>query len=441
VKGIVRDAHQQPVSNVTVTLQPASPSPAQTTRTDIKGLFAFTSLSPGNYVISAQNPALQAARLGPLSLAEHETKTVALTLTSSATSKMPAEFYDEPTFKVAGVSENTGAGVHGSDSAMRNADALSKATASLHKDPVGTASPNTSASDRAQQAHQLQQKIAAHDEPDLHNQLAHLDEGSGRPLEALQEFQRAADMDPSEKNLFDWGTELLVHRAAEPAAEVFSKGNRLYPSSVRMLTGLAVAEYARGAYDAAVNRLCQASDLDPRNPVPYTFLGRMESAEVKRSPNALAKLARFADLYPNDASANFYYAVALWNQPNTQADPESRAQVERLLQKSITLDPKFAVAYLQLGILAASSQNLPAAASAFEKAIALDPNLQEAHYRLAQTYRRMGEDAKAQRELETYQRLMDSADEAAKRDRKIVQQFIYESNTPAPAPSGQPSDH
>jgi tetratricopeptide (TPR) repeat protein len=167
----------------------------------------------------------------------------------------------------------------------------------------------------------------------------------------------------------------------------------------------------------------------------------MESAEVKRSPDALAKLARFADLYPNDASANFYYAVALWNQPNTQADPESRAQVERLLQKSITLDPKFAVAYLQLGILAASGQNLPAAASAFEKAIALDPNLQEAHYRLAQTYRRMGEDAKAQRELETYQRLMDSADEAAKRDRKIVQQFIYESNTPAPAPSGQPSDH
>jgi hypothetical protein len=52
----------------------------------------------------------------------------------------------------------------------------------------------------------------------------------GNPLEAVREYQRAAELDASEQYLFDWGTELLTHRALEPAAEVFTKGNRLFPS-------------------------------------------------------------------------------------------------------------------------------------------------------------------------------------------------------------------
>ena len=60
-----------------------------------------------------------------------------------------------------------------------------------------------------------------------------------------------AETDPSESNYFDWGTELLVHRAVEPAIEVFSKGNRLFPDSARMLVGLGVAWYSHGSYEQA----------------------------------------------------------------------------------------------------------------------------------------------------------------------------------------------
>ena len=61
------------------------------------------------------------------------------------------------------------------------------------------------------------------------------------PLAAVREYQRAVELDANEPNLFDWGAELLVHRAVEPAIEVFTKGNRLYPQSSRMLLGLAAA--------------------------------------------------------------------------------------------------------------------------------------------------------------------------------------------------------
>jgi tetratricopeptide (TPR) repeat protein len=163
----------------------------------------------------------------------------------------------------------------------------------------------------------------------------------------------------------------------------------------------------------------------------------MQNAEVKRSANATAKLARFADLYPNNAEANYYYAVALWNQQPGSPDRPSIARVEQLLQKAIALDPKMATAYLQLGILYDSRRQFPDAASALERAIALDPNLEEAHYRLAQIYRRTGDDAKAQRELEAYKRAADSATEAAERERKAVQQFVYQLKAPSTSRSVQ----
>ena len=434
VKGVVRDARHEPIAAALVTLQSASQA-AHTTQTDAKGMYEFDSLPPGSYSLRAESSKLATANFSPLTLAENEAKKLDLLLSVPASSTRSAEFYDEPTFTVAGVSDSSGAGVHGSTTTMRNAESLAKSTATLAQG--SNPAKDGSVADPAAAAQELRKEIATNDQAELHNQLGHAEEQLGHSFEALQSFQRAAEMDPSENNLFDWGIELLVHRTAEPAAEVFTKGNRLYPRSVRMLTALAVAEYARGAYNTAVVRLCEASDLDPHDPNPYIFLGRMQNAEVKRSANATAKLARFADLYPNNAEANYYYAIALWNQQPGSPDRPSIARVEQLLQKAIALDPKMATAYLQLGILYDSRRQFSDAASALERAIALDPNLEEAHYRLAQIYRRTGDDAKAQRELEAYKRAADSATEAAERERKAVQQFVYQLKAPSTSRSVQ----
>lgn len=431
VSGTVRDSDRQPLPNALVILQIESTKTLRETHSDANGRYSFKSLLPGTYTLHAESAAKRTASIS-VSLSGAETKLVDLHLGTGPSDKGP-QFYDEPTFTVAGVSESSGAGVHASQSTRRNADALAKDTASLATSPEESAGFPPGTTRDVQTSEQLRKLIASNDQAQLHNQLGHVEENSGHSLEALQQFQRAAEMDPSERNFFDWGTQLLVHRAAEPAAQVFAKGNRLHPQSVRLLTGLAVAEYAQGLYGAAVDHLCQASDLDPHDPVPYTFLGRMRNPDVKRSADAMAKLKRYAELYPNDALANYYYAVSLWNQPNGSTSPATSVQVEQLLRKSLAIDSKFAPSYLQLGVIDATRQQFAEAASMFEKAIAADPSVSEAHYRLAQAYRRLGQGDKAQRELEIYQREMNIESEDAEREQKNVRQFVYELEAPQPA--------
>src|SRR5262249_46967759 len=141
--------------------------------------------------------------------------------------------------------------------------------------------------------------------------LGDVQESLGDSLEAVREYERAAQLEPSERNIFDWGAELLAHRAWEPATAVFLRGHDQFPRSSRMLLGLGVAWYARGSYEQAAQRIAEASDLDPGDPAPYLFLGKMESVDTVHLDGVVEKLGRFAKLQPNSALANYYYAFSL----------------------------------------------------------------------------------------------------------------------------------
>jgi tetratricopeptide (TPR) repeat protein len=257
---------------------------------------------------------------------------------------------------------------------------------------------------------------------ELHHLLGNIEERLGNPLEAVREYQRATELDPSEPNLFDWGSDLLIHRAFEPAIEVFEQGNRLFPRSSRMLAGLGVAWYARGVYDQAARSLCEASDLNPDDPNPYLFLGKMQTVDSMQSDCVVERLGRFLRLQPENAMANYYYGLSLSRQ---EADVDKLAQAESLLEKAVRLDPNLAAAYLQLGVLYSQQGGTSEAISAYTKAIQADAQLAEAHYRLGQIYSRAGEKLKAQAELQIYEQLSKKTAEESERERKEIQQFVY----------------
>lgn len=275
-------------------------------------------------------------------------------------------------------------------------------------------------------------QMTARDAAQLHHLLGNLHERAGDPLAAVREYQRAAELNPSEPNLFDWGTELLTHHAAEPAIEVFTGGNRLFPRSVRMLAALGAARYSVGDYDDAVKSLCAASDLNPDDPDPYLFMGKMQATEIVQSPEIAARLARFAALRPDNALANFYFAASLW-QRRKSPDDEVVNQVKAVLEKSIRLDPKLGPAYLQLGVVYAEERNLPKAISAYQQAILATPDLEEAHYRLAQLCRQTGDRAGAQVELQFYEQISREKATEVERQRRETQQFVYQLHDPQPA--------
>ena len=208
-----------------------------------------------------------------------------------------------------------------------------------------------------------------------------------------------------------------------------------------MLIALGVAWYARGSNDQAAQCLVNASALAPDNPTPYLFLGKMQSVEGTPSEGSVERLRRFAQLQPDNALANYYYAVSLWKQSASAVDPvrdndrdtERSARVELLLQHAVHLDPKLGAAYLQLGILYSQRKDFSRAISAYRKAIEVNPEqvsresdetLEVAHYRLAQAYLRTGDKAKAQQELRLHDRLSKETKENAERERRASLRFV-----------------
>jgi tetratricopeptide (TPR) repeat protein len=459
VQGYVRDSNGKPIANATVFLQFATgteaPTQAQITHADSEGAYRFTTLPAGVYTLRAEVNGYDAAIAAPVSLAQKETKRIDLTLEStkastsqSAPPVKPAtgkpgeqtpEFFDEPQFTVAGVTQATNSGGHGSDTVLRSTEALAKATVSLSKESGGGSNPPVSAMTESSLRDAVTRNPA---NPELHHLLADVEEKLGNPLQAVREYQRAAELDPSEAHLFDWGTELLTHRALEPATEIFTKGNRLFPKSVRMLVALGVAWYARGSYDQAGQCLVNASDLAPDNPTPYLFLGKMQSVEGPPSAESVERLRRFAELQPDNALANYYYAVSLWKKSagavDARRDNERSARVESLLRKALHLDPKLGAAYLQLGILYAQRKDFPRAISAYQKAIEVSPEqfssqhgspegdetLEVAHYRLAQAYLRTGDKTRSQEELQLHAHLTKKTKDNRERERREIQQFV-----------------
>lgn len=435
--GTVRDAFGNPIPGVQLLLLKKGFPKGLTFTADAHGSYSVAGLSPGEYSLHAIVGAYTENGPDALVINAHESKTQDLVLKIDPISG--PLFFDKPSFTVSGVVDTTALGGHGSDTVVRTRESIAKDTAKLNRVDVSEPGVPPDVQDlvRAGKYSEAKDKVrtllAPSDKAELHHLLADIDEKSGDPLNAVHEYQRAAELSPSEPYLFDWGSELLLHHAPEPAQQVFARGNRLFPRSQRMLVGLGAAYFASGLFDDAVQKVCQASDLNPAEPTPYLFLGKMQSAENVSSPQLLEHLHRFATAQPQNAMADYYYAVALWKQ--NRANNTSDSEIESLLNSATQRDPSFAPAELQLGILKSERGDSAAAVPHLIRAIQIDSQSAEAHFRLSQAYRKLGEAEKSKQELQTYKELSQKSAEQIDRERREIPQFVYTLRAQSPAPS------
>jgi len=252
---------------------------------------------------------------------------------------------------------------------------------------------------------QATRTLTLKDTGELHNLLGDIEERGGNLLAAAEEYQRAAHMDPTEEHLFDWGNNLLQLRAFDPAIQVFTAAIERYPKSGRLHIGLGIAQYSLGQYAAAVESFCEAADLAPSDPRPYQFLGEMYGVAPELAREITQRLARFVATRPRNALAHFYYAMNLWKGQPADSPPPDMKRVEILLRRAVVLDPKFAKGFLELGVLLSEQQRYKEAVLEFRRAIRLEPDHAQAHYRLAQAYQRTGQESLAASELEIFERL------------------------------------
>jgi tetratricopeptide (TPR) repeat protein len=427
IEGKVEDASGSPIQGASVCLERSRGVIAQQTSSDADGKFLIMTPSKGAYVLRVQKPGFreetQPVDIPPKSSGPLVVQLTPIKLqTATGKSSEPMQFSDSTDFTVAGITDWTAAGGHGSDVNLRTSEALAKDARELARAGVNE-DARTNSQGLSSRRNQLRKMLASADRADLHRQLGDIDEEMNDSLEAVHEYERAAQLDPSEQNYFAWATELLLHRAIQPAAEVFKKGVTEFPHSERLLAGLGAALYASGLYAQAAERVCAASDLNPADVTPYLFLGKMVQAASQPLPCSEEKLTRFLREHPENAFASYYLAVALWKRSG-MSDSHAAGRVEDLVHKSLKINPRFAEAYLQVGIVYAAMGNISNAVTAYESARDADPNLAEAHFRLAQAYKKLNEPEKAHQEFAAYEKIQTTKAAAIEQQRREIQQFV-----------------
>ena len=142
VEGTVRNSAGEPVRGASVVLEDKGGTRRLETKTDAEGKFSFIVRHAGMYTATVEKAGFGKCVTDPMPLLSAGQKkeielrlqpaTAAQPSSSSATASPGAmEFKDEPNFTVAGVTDWSGAGGHGSDTSLRTSEALARETLAL----------------------------------------------------------------------------------------------------------------------------------------------------------------------------------------------------------------------------------------------------------------------------------------------------------------------
>jgi tetratricopeptide (TPR) repeat protein len=260
----------------------------------------------------------------------------------------------------------------------------------------------------------------------LYNMLAELEEASGNYLDAVDNYQKAVELEPTnEEYYFDLGMEYLSHFTFGPALEVYRVGTAKFPNAARQYLGLAFSHYAVREYTQAADAFTKALEIDPDSPAVLkawnTVLTALSPADWEP---ILPRLDRLATAHPQSADLAFSYGAALFRSEFAKGPQGALEKSQTFLEKAIRLRPDFPAAHLELAGLYAAQKHDQKAVDEYLEAIREGPKADIPHYRLGQLYRQMNKMDLATQELSQYQELSRQHQEEIKHNRSAIQQFV-----------------
>jgi tetratricopeptide (TPR) repeat protein len=266
ISGAVVDSADRPIPDVVVRLERSGVSGAAETKTDASGSFEFQALTIGDYTLTARKSGLRSHSAFVSATSTDETKRVNLVLEDSSAPASAMEFADAPNFTVAGVTDWTAVGGHGSDSSLRTSEALTREALTLkpeaEHDSATPATPNSIESDKAEG--RLRAALASDPRSFAANhQLGEFYVRAARYQESIPLLSAAYEINPS-----DHGNEYDLAQALKEVGDF----QRAREHIQKLLAVRDSADYHRlaGELDekladplAAVHELEQAVHLDP----------------------------------------------------------------------------------------------------------------------------------------------------------------------------------
>lgn len=241
------------------------------------------------------------------------------------------------------------------------------------------------------------------DRAELHNLLGKAEAGEKNDKAAAIEYQKAATLDPSETNVFDFGMSLF-HLDHNAAITILRYGVQKYPQSIKLHVGLGVVLYAEGKPLEGAQHLCEAEDLNPSDPHPMEILADTEIVPPALAAKVVPLFASLHKRYPNDGLILFDYTMVQsgrWSGSKDALPPHFTES----LKEAISLNPKLPQAYYQLGLVYGQEGKYADEIRVLKKAISMDPNKEEYYYRLAFAYRKTGDEEQFRQALDEFQKL------------------------------------
>ncbi len=176
----------------------------------------------------------------------------------------------------------------------------------------------------------------------------------------------------------------------EPASR-FSDQTRLQDVlalDVQQMAGMSRLDFLY----AAQTMLLHARDLNPLDPEHVVNLARFYVPETPIDSDAKVSLAELAGRYYAQAIRLSPGNVLLWNEwAALDLDRQAPEAALVKLSESLGRDPRYGPTYVDLGRAYAAQKDLERAAQAYRQALDLQPDLAEAHSRLAFTYYQQGQ--------------------------------------------------
>src|SRR5215470_14618366 len=137
IAGMIRDALGSPLSGVSVCIQKTNLSNLPATITDEKGEFFLSAPSEGAFALRAEKSGFREA-IESVTIPRKERVRLEIVLVRSESQPVgdkslssAATFSDSPNFTIAGVTDWTAAGGHGSDVTLRTSEAFARETHGL----------------------------------------------------------------------------------------------------------------------------------------------------------------------------------------------------------------------------------------------------------------------------------------------------------------------
>lgn len=227
--------------------------------------------------------------------------------------------------------------------------------------------------------------------------------GDKQFAKAVEYLKPAAQADPANIELQQTlAQSCLWARQYQCALDGFREILRTQPDSAAAHVLMGEALDGTGKTPEAIAEFQKAAEASPREPNVHFGLGFLywKSHEYDKAQQEFqAELAND----PKNAQATAYLG-------DTELKLGNREAAAKYLKQAIQLRNDVRIAYVDLGVLASEEKRYNDAVAAFRKAIALDPNEADAHYRLSQAYKALGQAAEAEKEFKLVQKLHQQSD-------------------------------